>query len=128
MKLINPSSCVSLQVARKNFARWADAAEGNVSYTGVGFKPKMIYIMACIDGENAVSHGFSVAEGEDVCLYYAVGDTAWYFGDEIITNVNIDWNGATGRLVTFDSDGFTLAWTKLGAWHVMINAYALCIG
>lgn len=99
------------------------AASGSVAYTGVGFKPTMIICLGSSAPAAAYEStiGFVDESGAGpLCLIYitiagaflsSVSGTLLYLADP--------GNGATkfqtAALTSFDTDGFTLAWTKTGA-------------
>lgn len=83
------------------------AASGDVSYTSVGFKPKAIIFIAIVDAGPLSSIGFDDATGHKSILMQAA-DT-WSYS----TAYSIFISGTQKAIVkSFDSDGFTLTWTK----------------
>ena len=103
------------------------AASGDVSYTGVGFKPFALIVMATINDlpdvfsftfvTAALTRGFGqvgtvpvmVATGNAIMLQTSAGVYQ------------------TAVINTLDSDGFTLTWTKLGSPTGTGYVYVLCL-
>lgn len=92
------------------------AASGQVSYTGVGFKPTSLTVIAAIDFTADSSIGFS-----DQSLVSS--SRARFDGQEFTTTslVRIIKTGSSGAnaqscsVVSYDDDGFTWDWTKAGS-------------
>ncbi len=130
-QLFNPISVV-LQSKMIKFTRDFGVATGNVSYTGVGFKPRCLIAMGCNDAAaTPTSIGFA---GLD-----RLGYALWHLGI-----LGVDWNGALANLirlftdpartvgaladiVSFDNDGFTLSWTRIGAAAGVYDIMVLCL-
>jgi hypothetical protein len=116
-----------------------NAANGDVAYTGIGFVPTSIIFRsmaisgANVDGfvdsakgmrrlfmmmDNAGTGAIIVETSTTDCLgITSVGDG----------NVTPDSTGQTAVLKTFDSDGFTLTWTKHGSPSpATVTIIALC--
>lgn len=112
-----PSSLSGLTAfSRKigSFTRNTSLAGGTQAVTGVGFEPQIILFLACQDGSNEISIGFTdgtnngcIARSASANLYYV--STAYSIRD-------IESSGATTTTyegtVAMDSDGFTVTWTK----------------
>jgi len=97
-------------------SRVLNAAAGNVAYTGVGFKPRSLFAMGAATATTFMSFGVSdgTTEGGIRDDGTAVADTykphvalMLVFGDGT--------NNAGCSVLSFDADGFTLAWAKTGA-------------
>src|SRR5262245_39114056 len=91
-------------------------ASGNVAYTGCGFSPRLLIATGAVNGATTAYTTFSgmTASGG------GQGSTS-IFGTSYTQSTNflqaIDATGANSQIaniVTFDADGFTLAWTKTG--------------
>lgn len=95
------------------FTRDREAASGDVSYTGVGFRPTAVLFLATITG-NLASIGMS--DGTNHKLIKSLDTTAIQVlttkAISCVTNANV---GQSAVLASFGSDGFTLTWTKEGA-------------
>ena len=130
---VNPNSHISLMpltdsalkamvraIGPKNLplSRLLNAASGNVSYTGLGFKPSLIQFIAGIIGTSGFgSVGFADAVNAS-CV--EISGTAGLNGllfqatfPIIIRADSSDYQLAS--VVSFDADGFTLSWSKVGA-------------
>lgn len=100
-----------------SFAKDTADASGNQSITGVGFKPKGILIFSMVLGTTQVSWGMS--DGTDSRGVYnddATSDGTYTFSGSMC--ITASQGGAVyyeGAISSFDSDGFTLSWTKTGA-------------
>ena len=90
------------------------AASGDVAYTGYGFKPTALVSIVCKQSAALASWGIcDSALGQQVLTYE-------YFPrfDVAINNFVYIWDTADTRqqaaVKSFDADGFTLTWTKVG--------------
>jgi hypothetical protein len=97
------------------FTRNFTSASGDVSYTGVGFTPKMITFYGAINGntEGMMSYGFCTNIASYVSAQNAV-NTKLVFTDRVIHFAGSGTDVQLAVLKSFDSDGFTLTWTKGG--------------
>jgi hypothetical protein len=108
--------------------RTMNAASGNVSYTGVGFKPTKITAQANITGTFSASNG--VCNGTQMQAQYTFTSSVY---NDITSNYVVFIYGVTGgvdyqvaSIVSMDADGFTLAWTKAGTDTATINISFFC--
>ena len=104
-------------IATGLFTRDLTAASGNVAYTGVGFRPRALFINAYISTSASAGWSF-VAENETA--YGIVTNWAGTADNfEAGTNVGfiVQASGAyqAATINSWDSDGFTLAWVKTGS-------------
>ncbi len=105
------------------------AASGNVSYTGVGFKPKAILLLSSIHGTaGAISWGFDDATTR-LCKYDDAATTAGTYQGTTFSIFVQTAVGASQKATvnSFDSDGFTLAWTKTGSPTGTLSFYYLAL-
>lgn len=105
MPLSNP--VVSSLSKSKAESRVNTAASGDVAYTGYGFQPTSLIILAR-GSAGGGSIGMTIPAGEDQYLNADGYDT------ELI---KVDEGGGLKQqavLKQYDADGFTLTWTKLG--------------
>lgn len=103
------------------------AATGSVSYTGIGFRPKKITILAS-NVASAWSDGFC-DENLDENVMYTYGDAGrigWVETDLIIKVWAAAASGQKARVTSLDPDGFTLYWTKNGTPTGTLYLYVLC--
>ena len=97
------------------FTRLMDAASGDVSYTSVGFKPSSIILFANYQGTFANG---SISVGiDDGTAHYSVGIGNQTYGVNLTQSIDLFYQTShqTCFVKTFDSDGFTLTWTLVGA-------------
>jgi hypothetical protein len=102
------------------------AASGDVAYTGVGFPPTSIHVQAHIEGTHFSSYGF--ADSAKTAMSTNVRNDSNTYGnsDKFIT---IDTGVGAQQVAiikTYDSDGFTLTWTKAGSPTGTAQLYFLC--
>jgi len=93
------------------------AASGDVAYTGYGFQPSSLIVLAGLaTGATGASIGFGDVNLSEMSITY-VGVAAAFTTD---TAKLINLEESTGSkeqyavLKTLDADGFTLTWTKVG--------------
>lgn len=89
------------------------AATGSVAYTGVGFTPTVLIVAGAIDGTNS-GHWSQIDSGKT-----GQGETLDYTGffTSYLPFFLRPASGAyqTAAVASYDADGFTLAWTKVGS-------------
>ena len=109
---INISSIVNGIGKTGTFTRITNAASGNVSYTGVGFKPSAIILIGGIDTVNEKCWGFgTAAAGRNL---YSDSSNANTSSANIFRFVRLA-ETQSAIVASMDSDGFTLTWTFSGA-------------
>lgn len=107
--------------------RAGNAASGDVSYTGVGFKPSsIIFIAYTAAGGGSIGHADDTAIVPRIFYRLENGTTGFSSGACILLG-----DGAAGQqegdLKTLDSDGFTLTWTLSGGGVQNITFDAICL-
>jgi len=94
------------------------AASGNVAYTGIGFRPSYILFLAGVTATAAISIGFDDninTERHLANLHEQTPDT-WQVGGSSCINVRTASSAVQIAVISsFDSDGFTLTWTKFNS-------------
>ena len=101
-----------------SFTRDMSLASGNQSVTGVGFIPSCILFLGGVAGTAAASIGFSDNVNSERFLdnRHAESANVWLSGAgssiSVVTGVGLQQFAVIN---SFDSDGFTLTWTKVGA-------------
>lgn len=110
------------------FTRDMSAASGNVSYTSVGFKPSLVLFFAQAgvnkagafsDGaDNGTTHVSRRGDGS-----YLAGVLNWAATESIYILVGNTGDIQKAYIVSMDSDGFTLTWTKSVSPAETINCY-----
>jgi len=97
-----------------SFARTAAAASGNVAYTGVGFQPSAVLFMARQDGSNTIK-SLAIDNGTLVTDFSIAAANVFYSSEFDSISLSDDaGNFQVGHILSMDSDGFTIAWTKGG--------------
>lgn len=100
-------------------SRSMTAASGNVAYTGLGFKPRMILVTGGVNAGTNLSCYFGMAENQTPMSGISNGS----FGSSgavvsaVVINIGDATNANSQQAVvnSWDADGFTLAWTVLGS-------------
>ena len=106
-----------------SFTRNTATASGNVSYTGLGFTPTtIIFLSSAIDSSNFNSTGFVNAVSSDGAVLNAAGVYTAISGSCARISVDAS-NHQAAALVSYDVDGFTLAWTKTNSPTGTGNVY-----
>lgn len=103
-------------------------ASGNQAVTGVGFVPTAVFLFCSVNTVAGVSLGFadsalgggSVIQATDAATVFGVSTNAIYYGNQAGST------GVAGTIGSYDSDGFTIAWTKLGSPTGTLTIKALC--
>ncbi len=100
-----------------SFTRDISLSSGSQVITGVGFKPSAIWALAGLDSPATV---FSYSFGDGANSTGSVSSSHEDTADTVRTDANFliaDLNGANqylGIIDSFDDDGFTIGWTKVG--------------
>jgi hypothetical protein len=97
--------------------RAMNATTGSVAYTGVGFTPKTLSIIAIKDGNSATSFGISTGLTEYCTSKYGGSATVQSYIATRIVYFSDDSGGANiqeASIVSLDADGFTLSWARTG--------------
>jgi hypothetical protein len=97
-----------------NFTRVCDAATGDVSYTGVGFKPSLILFMGSVDATFTVFFGWD--NGTSYACTTVNTSNSWYTGPSGSLYLHISGGSdfQRGYVLSMDTDEFTIHWTKSG--------------
>lgn len=92
-----------------SFTRVLNAANAKVSYTGVGFKTKVLFIIGNIYTTSALTIGFTDGTAQRCLIEFPHTKTYVLVADRIL--MLHDGSGAhTGTLYSYDDDGFTITW------------------
>ena len=110
--------------------RVMSAGNGDVSYTGVGFKPSSITAIAAIDGSQSASWGFSDSSGAENAIarnyegnmYGAEANIA----NKLIFAETTGYGFVNAVLKSYDTDGFTLTWAKSGTPTATVRIKFIC--
>tara|TARA_Y100000310_G_scaffold304970_1_gene344659 strand:+ start:2525 stop:3736 length:1212 start_codon:yes stop_codon:yes gene_type:complete len=121
---------LGLNAQTGTFSRDSTTASGSQAVTGVGFQPTAMLILAF---QNAVAGEMSIGMtigGTDLFLrdHHNITADTWYGGTgDLIYVVESAGNAYVGDLTSFDSDGFTIAWTKSGSPTGMLTMQYLAL-
>jgi hypothetical protein len=101
---------------------------GDVSHTGVGFKPSSII---CFSGTPVVAQqcvGFTTGVSNQYAQAFVPTSGVWqhYPSSFILLYLTSSSNNAVGVLKSFDTDGFTITWSKTGSPTGTADLYFLC--
>jgi hypothetical protein len=104
-------------VATSYFTRNLDAASGAQVVTGVGFRPTSVEFFASVDTSSVRSVGACDASSaiRNRCLSTDAAGANHSSADCIRIIKDTAGNEQKAVLASFDADGFTLTWTKVGA-------------
>ena len=109
-------AAAGVSVKTGSFTRDMAAATGSVSYTGVGFQPKLLLFAGGVNPGIA----FCIFGGTDGTTNFSnmnwYGVTAGQFNNNTtVVGLYADAsNSNAANFTSFDSDGFTLSWSKAG--------------
>lgn len=94
--------------------RSSSSESGDVSYTGVGFKPSRLVVLAVSDGTLYNSIGISDKDKNCKCIYQSSDNTYHINSKNLITYSNYSGWAQNATVKSYDDDGFTLTWAKIG--------------
>lgn len=99
----------------KSETRDYTAASGDVAYTGYGFQPTALIIIASGGAVGGTSIGLGDVNLAEMCFLITGTDLDGLETSEIVHISETEGSKEqTAVLKTLDADGFTLTWTKLG--------------
>jgi hypothetical protein len=106
-------------------------ASADVSYTGVGFKPTSITVNCALNGSYTSSSGCSDEAKTSMCVAIipnsgATAGLAYATNTIIWLQTSQSQNGQSAIVKSYDNDGFTLTWTKLGSGTGTATIYFIC--
>lgn len=100
------------------FTRDVSTASGNQAVTGVGFQPTSVIFIANLGGSvQSFSWGVDDGSNPEVLSNDATTATQFTAGGSTSESIRLIVSGGNnyqGHVGSFDSDGFTIAWTKNG--------------
>lgn len=109
------------------FTRDLSLAGGDVSYTGLGFKPTAIIVLCAMDSSTrGMSIGMSDYAGSMSEIDKEADGNYYASINRVLINFSSAGNYQFAAVKSYDSDGFTLTWTKGGSPTGTISAWALC--
>lgn len=103
------------------FTRDMTTASGAQSITGVGFSPRLVLFRSVLD-----TFGASFGSSGNNCLYFFVGDNVWRVLAVAGIIVRSSGNYQQFSVTSFDADGFTVSWAKVGTPTGTGLVYADC--
>ncbi len=92
------------------------ASSGDVSYTGVGFQPTSLMVIANCHDTFTFSNG--IADSSKTCRLISASSAnvvRSYADMLVLLYVTNESNLQYCNVKTYDADGFTLTWTKAGS-------------
>lgn len=108
------------------FTRDMTTATGTQAVTGVGFTPTAIIFVYAVSGTVQEGIGFADSSKTGRNRNYLT-PTGWFVGTQAISASVSSGNSQVGDVSTYDSDGFTISWTKTGSPTGTLTVYALCL-
>lgn len=102
------------------------AASGNVAYTGAGFKPRALVAFGAVNFSIA-SFGMADVGLTNRAVHSTGGGPNFYFSTALILFETVSNNYQTAQINSYDTDGFTLAWTKTNTPTGTANFSVLCL-
>lgn len=100
-----------------SFTRDLSLASGNQAVTGIGFIPRKIIFFASANGGMGASWGFDT-QNTSSSIYDGYAVTPGILINDNRSSINIIRSSSdnySGKVNTFDNDGFTIKWTKVGS-------------
>ena len=109
--IISPSSKFGL------FYRTLNAGDGDVGYTGIGFKPSYVLFFGAVTSQvgKASWGGGKVGEGVHLADQYNHIANTYTTASQVIMIVEGTSVYEYATIASLDSDGFTLTWASQGA-------------
>lgn len=102
------------------------SASGDVSYTGIGFKPTAMIAFANIHDSYAFSTGMSDSNKASRLISAPTNATMRSYNFFILAYVTNDTNMQYATVKSYDNDGFTLTWTKAGSPTGTVGVGIMC--
>ena len=116
----------------KLYTRLFQTAAGDVAYTGVGFKPSLLHIVA--SSQDVTSRSWGMDDGTThLCNFvqYTAHTSGTPGANTSNESIYVHLTATTGQrahVISMDSDGFTLRWTHIGSpgtatMAIMVTAF-----
>jgi hypothetical protein len=131
-----PAAAVDMQAKTVQVLRDMSLASGTQAVTGVGFEPKMVFLIATQTNVTQVaSWGLTSSvfgAGAPIRAMYDNGyfiPGSWFAQGRLVRvrkNAG-DTDNYRATLASFDSDGFTLDWVKTGSPTGSLTIITLCV-
>lgn len=106
-----------LRAVAGSFTHDISTASGNQSISGIGFKPRCLVDINCTGGaSNAQASWAGSDDGVTAqCIEVATSGYVPQVGMSMICRTAVSGgNFSRGLVTSFDANGFTIAWTKVG--------------
>jgi hypothetical protein len=106
------------KIFHSKFTRDLTSVSGPQAVTGVGFKPSYVIFHSVLQGTQATSWGMDTGpSGQSECIRgNGTTDENFYTSTQsIYVPVANGSTGQFGNISSFDSDGFTITWSKFGS-------------
>jgi len=97
------------------FTRDMTLASGSQGVTGVGFTPKYVIFLGVRQGTQEVSWGFDNNLGQSSTFNDGSGGNLWVSTASLSVVLEIGALSYRCQIDSFDVDGFTVGWTRIGA-------------
>lgn len=128
----NPAWDTTPKIKVGTFTRDLSAAAGNVSITGVGFVPRLLQFTYGSAAASKIFSGAGAMTATDQWARFEAMEDG-YESSDTSTSHGIYLSNESGTnqqaaYVSFDADGFTLAWTKAGSPTGTITIGYVAIG
>jgi len=120
LTLPTTTGTLSLGLSSKLIAATRDMSlvTGSVSYTGVGFRPTCLQAFGAntaLGGNNAINGYCDSALGQAALRAGSATPGNYVYLASVLMNLGTDGNLQTFAVTSFDADGFTGTWTRVGA-------------
>lgn len=101
----------SFRIGYKRVTRDMGLVDGNISYTGLGFRPSSLFIISAAANGNGLSYGYYKA-GLEFCIFQeGAGVTFYSQADFVILLTSQTPSYYYGHVISLDADGFTIEWS-----------------
>jgi len=110
-----------------SYSRDMSLGSGTSAITGVGFKPKSVLFFMGASTSGRASWGFDrVSQRQEIHDANAV--SAGTYGQSSVYSIYVRGAGEiyTGKVISLDTDGFTIQWEQSGAITGTINIIYMC--
>ncbi len=122
-----------IKKAIRQYTRDNTAVDGDVSYTGIGFSPDVMFVMAFLPNTSGMSlvHVMGSVVRDVVDVSGGGSPSVYSAGGYFVYITTAAGKAMSAVLKSVDADGFTLTWTKTGATvagTIYIDVIALKLG
>jgi hypothetical protein len=122
-----------IKKAIAQYTRDNTAVDGDVSYTGIGFSPDVMFVMAFLPNTSGMSlvHVMGSVVRDVVDVSGGGNPSVYSAGGYFVYITTAAGKAMSAVLKSVDADGFTLTWTKTGATvagTIYIDVIALKLG